>query len=76
VLSDQRDFLTTRIVGQTAHLDDLARSLDRDQWPLRSEADALAIAVGLDVASRRNGSTALIRALYRRGLTGTTLPVL
>ena len=70
------DYLTTRIVEQTVHLDDLARSVDRRPWPMPAGAEALTIAVGLEIARRRSGQTAVIRALYRRGLAGTTLPVL
>lgn len=70
------DYLTTRIVEQTVHLDDLARSLDRDPWPLPANSAALTIAVGVEIARRRSGATAVIRTLYRHGLAGSTLPVL
>jgi hypothetical protein len=70
------DYLATRIVEQTVHLDDLARSVGRDPWPLPAEAEALTIAVGVDIARRRRGATAVVRALYREGLSETTLPVL
>jgi len=70
------DYLTTRIVEQTVHLDDLARSVGRDPWPLPPANESLTIAVGVDIAQRRSGSAAVIRALYRQGLTGSALPVL
>ena len=70
------DYLTTRIVEQVVHLDDLARSVDHDPWPLPPGAVDVAIAVGVDLARRRGGSTAVIRALYRRGWSGPVFPVL
>jgi hypothetical protein len=69
------DYLVTRIVEQVVHLDDLARSVGRDPWPTR-QADALVVALGVEIGSRRRGSTAMIRALYRQGFTEGTLPVL
>jgi Mycothiol maleylpyruvate isomerase N-terminal domain len=70
------EYLTTRIVEQVVHLDDLARSVERDPWPLPDAAHDLAIAVGVDVGRRRSGDTAMIRALYRRGFADACLPVL
>ncbi|HUC36001.1 MAG TPA: maleylpyruvate isomerase N-terminal domain-containing protein [Acidimicrobiales bacterium] len=70
------DYLTTRIVEQTVHLDDLARSVGRDPWPIPPEAQALTISVGTEIACLTTGTTALIRALYRRGLAAEALPVL
>ena len=70
------DYLTTRIVEQVVHLDDLARSIDREPWSLPSEAQALAIAVGTDIAARRHGTDAVIRSLYRKGFAEQTLPAL
>ena len=70
------DYLTTRIVEQVVHLDDLARSVDHDPWPMPAGATDLAIAVGIDIARRRSGSTAVIRALYRRGWSASLFPVL
>lgn len=70
------DYLTTRIVEQVVHLDDLARSIDRQPWSLPNGAQALAIAVGTDIAVRRRGSDAVIRTLYRKGYAEQTLPAL
>jgi len=70
------DYLTTRIVEQTVHLDDLARSVGRDPWPLPSGAEGLTIAVGVEIARRRSGATAVVRALYRQGFADASLPVL
>ncbi len=70
------DYLTTRIVEQVVHLDDLARSIGRDPWFLPSGAQPLAIAVGTDIAARRRGSDAVIRSLYRKGFAEQTLPAL
>ena len=70
------DYLTTRIVEQVVHLDDLARSVGHTSWPLPAAAAEVAIAVGADIAVRRSGSTAVIRALYRRGWSEPVLPVL
>lgn len=69
------DYLATRIVEQVVHLDDLARSVDRHPWPMPEEAVDIAIAVGTDVARRRGGSLAVVRALYRRGYAEPLLPV-
>lgn len=70
------DYLTTRIVEQVVHLDDLARSIGRGPWSLPTGAQALAIAVGTDIAARRRGSDAVIRSLYRKGFAEQTLPAL
>ena len=70
------DYLTTRIVEQVVHLDDLARSIGREPWSLPSGAQALAIAVGTDIAVRRRGSNAVIRSLYRKGFAEKSLPAL
>jgi hypothetical protein len=68
-------YLATRIVEQVVHLDDLARSVGRDPWPTR-QADSMVVALGAEVGIQRRGSTAMIRALYRKGFTDGTLPVL
>ncbi len=70
------DYLTTRIVEQVVHLDDLARSIGRQPWSVPSGAQALAIAVGTDIAARSRGRDAVIRSLYRKGFAEQTLPVL
>lgn len=68
------DYLLTRVVEQVVHLDDLARSVGRDPWPLPDDAVDVAVEVGLDVARRRAGDTAVLRALYRRGFAEEAFP--
>ena len=70
------DYLVTRMVEQAVHLDDLARSVGRPPWPLPGPLVDLVLAVGLEVARRRRGDDAVLRALYRQGLAGDVLPVL
>jgi hypothetical protein len=70
------DYLATRIVEQTVHLDDLARSVDLHSPLISTDAESLTISVGIEVARRRSGNAAIIRALYREGLAEQTLPVL
>lgn len=70
------DYLVTRIVEQVVHLDDLARSVDHEPWPTPLGAQELAITVGIDIAQRRRGSGAVVRALYRQGFAEAALPVL
>lgn len=70
------DYLATRIVEQSVHLDDLARSANTDHWHISEEAEALTICVATEVVRRRSGTTALIRALYRRGFSDGVLPAL
>ena len=70
------DYLTTRIVEQVVHLDDLARSVGREPWPMPAAATDAAISIGIDIARHRSGSTALFRALYRRGWSASIFPVL
>ena len=74
--SHSDDYLATRLVEQTVHLDDLARSVGREPWPLPDAATELVCAVGVGVAQRRLGGTAVLRALYRRGFADAALPVL
>ncbi len=59
------DYLETRIVEQVVHLDDLARSVDHPRWATPAGADDLVIAVGVEVARRRRGDLAVLRALFR-----------
>lgn len=70
------DYLVSRMVEQAVHLDDLARSVGRDPWPLPPGLLDAVIAVGTEVARRRHGDDAVLRALYRRGFAGAVLPVL
>jgi hypothetical protein len=69
------DYLVTRIIEQVVHLDDLARSLGIEGWPVPDELLDVAFACALGIARRRRGDTALLRALYRDDATGA-LPVL
>ena len=59
------DYLETRIVEQVVHLDDLARSVGVQRWAMPAGADALVIAVGVEVARRRRGDLVVLRALFR-----------
>lgn len=68
------DYLWTRLVEQVVHLDDLARSIDVDPWPLPADAAQLVIAIGAETGRRRHGDAAMIRALYRDD--PSALPVL
>ena len=69
------DYLVTRIVEQTVHLDDLARSVGGGGWATPDGAQQLTIAVGAEIA-RLRGATAMVRALYRAGFAEAALPVL
>ena len=68
------EYLKTRIVEQVVHLDDLARSLGRDPWPVSFEAQDLVIHIGIDIARFRHGTVETIRCLYRSRLD-PVLPV-
>lgn len=70
------DYLVTRMVEQAVHLDDLARSVGRDPWPLPDGLWDVVFEVGLEIARRRHGNDALGRALFREGFAGAVLPVL
>lgn len=70
------DYLGTRVVEQAVHLDDLARSLGVEPWALPDGHEALALAIGLEIARIRRGIPAVLRALYRRDFAGEALPVL
>lgn len=70
------DYLATRLVEQLVHLDDLARSLGHDPYPVPEAATSLVISVGGDVARRRHGDVAVLRALYRNGFAGPVFPTL
>lgn len=71
-----RDYLVTRIVEQVVHLDDLARSVDGPGWDVPRAAVDLTVAVAVDVARRRRGDAAVVRALYRSGEADGVLPAL
>jgi hypothetical protein len=66
----------TRIIEQTVHLDDLARSVDHPGWPMAPDAEGLVVSIGADIGRRRFGASAMVRALYRRGFADPALPVL
>ncbi len=68
------DYLQTRILEQTVHLDDLARSVGRS-WTVPDDCMQVALRVGLEIGVLRAGAEAMLRALYRRGFTDP-LPVL
>ena len=70
------DYLVTRIVEQCVHLDDLARSVGREPWPLPDGHREVAIAVGIEIAQRLHGTDAVLRALYRRGFAAAAFPSL
>jgi hypothetical protein len=70
-----RDYLVTRVVEQAVHLDDLARSVGRQPWPLPGEHQALAISVGTDIAYDVHGPETTLRALFRRGFAELAFPV-
>lgn len=70
------DYLVSRIVEQAVHLDDLARSIGAEPWPLPEHHVALAISVGVEIAELRRGAPAVLRALYRRGFAEGALPAL
>jgi hypothetical protein len=69
------EYLKSRVVEQVVHLDDLARSLDREPWPVSFEAQDLVIHIGADIGRIRSGAIEMIRCLYRTPLAGV-LPVI
>lgn len=70
------EYLVTRVVEQAVHLDDLARSVGREPWPLPTGHEQLALSVGVAIARRRHGDRQVLRALYRGGFSAPVLPVL
>ena len=60
------DYLGTRLVELCVHVDDLAVSLGEPAPPLPEAATGLAVRVLVDVARRRHGDGAVLRALTRR----------
>jgi len=67
-------YLETRIIEQVVHLDDLARSVGREPWPVPEDAESLVIHVGIEIGRVRHGATEVIRCLYRSRLD-PVLPV-
>ena len=60
------EYLKTRLIELTVHLDDLALSLHAQPPALPEAATTVAIAVLVGVARARNGDLAVLRALTRR----------
>ena len=69
-------YLETRIVEQVVHLDDLARSVARDPWPLPAESYATVARVALDIALLRHEPRLVVRGLYRRGHADFVFPAI
>lgn len=59
------DYLLTRLVEQTVHLDDLARSVDADPWPIPAQIEAEVLACGAEVGRLRWGGREMVRAMFR-----------
>lgn len=70
------DYLVTRLVEQAVHLDDLARSVDREPWPLPLELHRLVARVAVDIALLRHEPDLVVRGLYRRGQAAAVLPAI
>jgi hypothetical protein len=68
-------YLETRILEQVVHLDDLARSLEREPWEVPDDAESLVLHVGVEIARLRHGAIDVLRCLYRSRLD-PVLPVL
>lgn len=68
------DYLVTRLVEQVVHLDDLARSINADPWPIPDESVRLVLATGAWTGLRRSGAGAMVQALFRND--ASALPVL
>jgi hypothetical protein len=60
------EYLRTRLVELTVHIDDLALSLDVDPPVVPSAAYEVAIGVLVEVGRRRTSDLAVLRALTRR----------
>jgi uncharacterized protein (TIGR03083 family) len=71
------DYLVTRLVELTVHIDDLAVSIGVPTPPFPEQAVALTVGALVDTARRRHGDVALLRALARRERDpGGVVPVL
>ena len=68
------DYLVTRVIEQVVHLDDLARSIGRDEFPTPEANVRLVLATGVWCGLRRSGAGPMIRALFRDD--ASALPVL
>lgn len=64
------EYLVTRLIELVVHAEDLAVSLGVAPPPLPPGATGLAIATLVEVARRRHGDTAVLRALTRRERDG------
>jgi hypothetical protein len=62
------EYLKTRIVELTVHIDDLARSIEIPSPGLSPDTATVAIAVLVGAARTRHGDRAIINALARREL--------
>lgn len=60
------DYLVTRLIELTVHVDDLAVSVDVPPPDLPAEATGLAIEALVEVARLKHGDPAVLRALTRR----------
>lgn len=69
-------YLVTRVVEQVVHLDDLARSVEHDPWPLPPEAHRTVAGVAVDVAMLRHEPQLVVRGLFRRGHAEFVLPAI
>lgn len=70
------DYLSTRVVEQAVHLDDLARSVEGATWQVPATCLQLAIDVGIELASLRYDATEVLRALYRGEAAAPVFPVM
>lgn len=64
------EYLMTRLVELTVHLDDLARSLDLGPVAVPDDATTIALAVLVGAARARHGDRAVLHAMTRRELRG------
>jgi hypothetical protein len=60
------EFVAARILELVVHLDDLACSVEGLDVEMPPEAVSLVCHLGIDIALRRHGGAAVMRALYRR----------
>ncbi len=68
-------YLDTRLVEQVVHLDDLARSIGAEPFPVAPAARQRVLHIGTDIGILRRGATAMVRCLYRSKLE-PVLPVI
>jgi hypothetical protein len=68
------DYLVTRLVEQVVHLEDLARSIDVEPWPVPEAHVRVVLQTGALTGLHRFGAAAMLRALYRDD--ASALPVL